>query len=72
MPENTELGSSVHQVIAKDDDGDNIIYELTGEDDSKEVFHVNPFTGLILLKKSFTKTNEMEYKVKIFVRSKTI
>jgi protocadherin Fat 4 len=56
ITETHRLGSSVIQLSATDDDKDDVSYELIGSQSAKQVFYVNPDSGLVSLKKSLAET----------------
>ena len=63
IAENHQLGSSVLQVRADDADDDAVSYRLTGSASALPVFHVNPDSGLVSLKKPLSETGEEVFTV---------
>ena len=63
IAENHQLGSSVLQVRANDADDDVVSYRLTGSPSALPVFHVNPDSGLVSLKKPLRETGEEVFTV---------
>ena len=63
IAENHQLGSSVLQVRADDADDDVVSYRLTGSASALPVFHVNPDSGLVSLKKPLSETGEEVFTV---------
>lgn len=64
ITESHRLGSSVIQLTATDDDKDVIGYELTGSESAKQVFYINPDSGLVSLKKSLAETVDPTFTVR--------
>ncbi|XP_029926425.1 cadherin-23 isoform X1 [Myripristis murdjan] len=64
--ENTTVGSMVAQLKAKDDEGETLIYGVSGEE-AKKYFSVNKETGVVWLRQPLDREAKSEMQVEFFV-----
>ncbi|XP_046579032.1 protocadherin Fat 4-like [Haliotis rubra] len=66
--ETASVGVGILQVSATDADGDRVIYEATGDNDTLQYFFLSSDTGLISIREPLTSSSRSGYRMSIIAR----